>query len=320
MKKNLQNQKWFEKKEKTSFGYKMMFFLLKCFPPKFMRFMAFPIGFFYWLFGKKSRKVSNIYLSNLENFIESNSAEKKKFTSLKHIISFSLNLVENVQSWAGKFSFENVNWQNDDVCDLVKNINEKKGTLLITSHLGNSQMMRALALAGQSGTEQKMKITTILDTNISPGFMSLLKSVNSDSEFNIISSREIGPETIILLQEKLENGEVVVIAGDRTSATTPRYIDINFLEKEAEFPYGVFLMASLLKVPTYFVFGIRHKDLSLKTEYDMIVKKSEIDFEGNRKEREQKIKKCAENFAKELEKLCALHPYQWYNFYDFWQK
>lgn len=301
------SENWYEHKETTNLGYKLMFLMLKLLPSWFMRLLAFPIGFFYWAFDKKTRLISRKYLSKVG-----------KKSTLSHVCSFALNLVENVQSWAGKISFKNVNWQNDDVEDLVANINCARGCLIVMSHLGNSQMMKALASMGQSGTERKMSITTIMDSELSAGFGALIKKINPDSNFHIVSSNNIGPDTIFLLQERLEKGEVVVIAGDRIGAHSDRYIELDFLGEKARFPYGVFLLLALLNVPTYFVNGLRHKDLTLNPQYDMFVKKSQIDFDCGRKEREERIQKTARLYAENLAELCKEHPYQWYNFFDFW--
>ncbi len=309
---------WYQVREKSriGLGYKFMFFCLKATPSWFMRFLAFPIGFFYWIFSPKARQFSSDYLKTAaENNASFNG---RKPSSLKHIISFALNLVENVQSWGGKFSFKNVSWQDDDVHDLVANIENGTGTLCVVSHLGNAQMMKGLASMNQAGTSRKISITTITDTKLTGGFVKLINQINPDSSFHVISSDEIGPDTIMLLQERLEQGELVVIAGDRISAHTDRYIELPFLKKPARFPYGVYLLIALLNAPSYFIFGLRHKDISIKPQYDMFVCKNNVDFECGRKEREERIRKTNMNFIQELEKHTLSHPYQWYNFFDFW--
>ena len=327
---------WYEVKQNHNLGYKMMFLLLKATPAVFMRFLAFPIAFFYWLFGKNTRKLSKKYLlhiphsefenrhsefENRHSELVSESERRNKFgmtSTLLHITSFALNLVENVQSWAGKFSFKDVVWQDDDVHDLVKNIDSGKGTIILISHLGNAQMLKGLASMGESGTERKMNITTISDAKVSSGFNALLNEINPDSSFNLVNSNDIGPETILLLQERLEEGGVVVIAGDRVSAHTKRNLEIPFLGEKARFPYGVFLLIALLNSPTYFVNGLRQKDFSIHPKYDMFVKKNPIQFDCTRKEREERIVQTAKNYAENLMRLCKMHPYQWYNFFDFW--
>ncbi len=320
---------WYQIKQNNNLGYKLTFFCLKILPSPVLRFLAFPIGFFYWIFSKNARRFSADYGRVISKAMESGKFQetsqprnkKYRHNTMKHIISFALNLVENIQAWAGKFSFENnVCWQNDDVQDLVKNIDSGKGTLLVISHLGNAQMLKGLATSGESGTRRKMSITTISDANISAGFNALLQQINSDSGFHLVSSDNIGPETILLLQERLEKGEVVVIAGDRISAHTNRNIEIDFFGRKAYFPYGVFLLISILNVPVYFINGLRHKDFSLKSRYDMFVRKNPLEFNCSRKEREERIRQSAENYAGNLEELCIRHPYQWYNFFTFWHE
>ena len=314
---------WYEHKDKTSLGYKMMFLTLKLFPSWVMRGMAFVIGFFYWLFDKKNRLISKDYLLRLEvallSDFETSSKKKIPRSTLKHFCSFALNMVENVQSWAGKFSFKDVQWQNDDVKDLVDNINSGRGTVVVMSHLGNSQMMMGLASMGEAGTEKKMNVTSVIDTEITEGFRKLIEKVNPNANFHVINSHEIGPETIILMQERLENGEMIVVAGDRVSAHSDKVLTIPFLDEAAPFPYGVFLMIALLNSPTYFVTGLRHKDLMINPKYDMFVKKNSVDFDCSRKEREERILQAAHSYAENLERLCKMHPYQWYNFFDFWE-
>ena len=300
--------KWYEIKQNNQVGYVLMFFCLKILPPVVLRFISIPVGFFYWIFSARARSFSNAFFKQLGH----------KGSSCKHIISFAINLVENLQSWAGNFSFSNVHWQNDDVSDLVRNINEGRGTVIVMSHLGNAQMLKGLASLGESGTERRMSITTITNVDVSTGLYPVLNKINPSSSFHIVNSSNIGPETIFLLQERLEQGEVVVIAGDRVSANSNRTIPVSFLGKKAPFPYGVFLLLSLLNVPSYFVFGLRQKDISLASQYDMFVRKNPVSFDCTRKEREERIVHAAECYAKELEAHCRIHPYQWYNFFDFW--
>lgn len=317
MRKN-NNGSWYSQKEKSrsGIGYALTLFVLKHFPDGFMRFLSYIVGFFYWLFSPKQRVFSIKFLKTAK--AAGADFHGKKVSTLKHFVSFALNLVEALQSWAGKYSFENVTWQNDDVGNLVEDINSKRGSVCVISHIGNAQMMKGLAAMNQAGTKQKIPITSLVDTKITGGFVKLLEKINPDSNFHIVSADNIGPETIFLLQERIEQGEIVAIAGDRTGAHSSRYINLPFLGKNANFPYGVFLLIALLNAPTYFIFGLRHKDLTMNPAYDMYVKKNPVRFDCGRKEREQRITMTAQNFVQELERHTKSNPYQWYNFFDFW--
>ena len=39
-----------------------------------------------------------------------------------------------------------------------------------------------------------------------------------------------------------------------------------------------------------------------------------------RKNREAELNKLVNQYAKILEKYCAKYPFQWFNFFDFWQR
>ena len=111
-----------------------------------------------------------------------------------------------------------------------------------------------------------------------------------------------------------------MITGDRTSARSrSRIIREKFLGKEADFPYGVFVLALLLKAPVYYVFGLRTKTVSLKPRYNLFVEKSKINFDSNRSERNEKIHALCREFVEKLQNYCVQFPYQWYNFYNFWK-
>jgi predicted LPLAT superfamily acyltransferase len=149
----------------------------------------------------------------------------------------------------------------------------------------------------------------------------MLHELNSNSMMHIISVADIDPGTIILLQERISAGELVVIAGDRTSANTRnKYWVLPFLGDDAGFGYGPFFLAALLDAPAYFVFALRQKDVSLSSQYNMYVHKSPVSFDCPRRERDMRIKETARLFAADLEAYCKQHPYQWYNFYDFWAR
>jgi predicted LPLAT superfamily acyltransferase len=149
----------------------------------------------------------------------------------------------------------------------------------------------------------------------------MIQELNPQSVLSAIGVNEISPHTAILLQDRIAAGELVVIAGDRTSAhAQDKYFMFPFLGEDAPFAQGAFFLAALLGAPVYFIFGLRRRTFSLKPEYNMHVHRSKLSFDCPRGERNQRIKELAGSFAAILEGYCKQQPYQWYNFYDFWAK
>jgi predicted LPLAT superfamily acyltransferase len=278
------------------------------------------VGFFYFLFSKRAREESGRYLDKAAAALRADAGRSDfRASRLSHILAFALSLIEKVESWGGKVSFKRISFQNDDIGELVERLEGGEGAFLISSHLGNMEFIRALAGLNRTGVSREIPVNAIVDFSVSAHFNRMLTELNPRSMTHLISAKEIGPETVVLLQERLAAGELVVIAGDRTSGSEgSRFLPLPFFGEEAPFPYGPFFLASLLNVPVYLVFALRQKDVSLSSRYVMHIHKSGVSFDCPRREREGRIKELASCFAFRLEQYCKEHPYQWYNFYDFW--
>jgi predicted LPLAT superfamily acyltransferase len=134
-----------------------------------------------------------------------------------------------------------------------------------------------------------------------------------------VPASEIGADTIIVLKERIAAGELVIIAGDRTPARGGQASEVRFLGQPAWFPRGAFILASLLEAPVYFMFAVRERDEDFDSPYGFYVHRAATELSGSRKERQAKIQALMAEYAARLEALCLRHPYQWYNFYDFWK-
>ena len=304
---------------------KFLFFLIKIFPMFLLRCIAFPVGFFYYIFSKRARTESRRFLNNVSSFLTDDKKLLKKtksfFAPLRHIISFALSLLEKVQTWTGKYNFKNIHFHDDDINELIRVLEEGKGVILIISHLGNAEVLRGLLNHGKTGVSRKIPFTAVMDIKVTANFTTMLKELNPESVMDIIGADEIGPGSALVFEEKLASGGMVLVAGDRTSALDAgKNIILPFLGKNAPFSSGMFYIASLMNAPVFFIFGLRRKELALKSEYDMHVHKSNISFEGSRKERKEQTVNLAASFVSLLETYCKKQPFQWYNFFNFWQE
>jgi len=322
---------WSRQKEKAG-GYwhiKFMLFLFRIFPVVVLRVLAFPVGFFYFIFSKNARTFSKNFLVKAEPFIKNPGTQKKcrsPFAPLRHIVSFSLSLVEKLQSWGGKYRSGNIHYQDDNVKELITDLENKKGVFIITSHLGNTELLRGLINLDRSSVSRKVPVTAIINLTVTKNFNRMVKELNSKFDMGIITANEIGAHTAPFLEERLSLGGIVTIAGDRTSGgKAEKSLAIPFLGEDALFSQGAFYLAALIHAPVYFIFALRRGDLSIRPEYDMHVHKSSLSPESfpsdsARKERLRLSASLANDFAALLENYCKERPFQWYNFFDFWQK
>lgn len=313
---------WSEEKEqvRTSFPILLMLKLIQTLPSWIVNLIAFPVAVFYFAFSRRAR----IHILHFQNQLKkfTLNAVPEKISIYRTILSFSICLVERISGWLGKIKEGSILFSDDDIEDYWSNLKAGKGAFLIGSHLGNIDLLRSLATYSRAGLKKEIPVTAIMEIKSSEKFNATLKKVNPNYELTAIDPKNIGPETVPVLQEKIQRGEIIVVTGDRTSISARnRFIRNSFLGKEAEFPYGVFLIASLLQIQElYFVFALREKTAMLNPKNRVHIHKAKTVLQncGGRAEREVKIRALCSEFVQLLEKYCKEKPYQWYNFFDFW--
>ncbi|NQZ28151.1 MAG: acyltransferase [Colwellia sp.] len=274
--------------------------------------ILYPVILYFFITGKTSRTASQKYLAKLH---QAGYLAKKPnlWLSFKHFLAMGFAALDKVDVWLGKISMNSINHINYAIFEplLVAN----KGALIIGSHLGNLEVCRALANDNTGAC-----FNVLVFTEHAQQFNELINSLNSDVKVNLIEVTEMGPALAIMLQEKINQGEYVVIAGDRTSTTVAsRVIYHDFLGEQAPFSQGPFILAGILQCPVLMMFCLKAASSS-KHAYDLIFEELSPGVHWRRKTRDLELSKLVKKYAETLEKYCARYPLQWFNFFDFWQQ
>ncbi|MGR3040561.1 glycosyltransferase [Vibrio vulnificus] len=267
---------------------------------------------YYHATGKQAKQASQHYLDQLEQYAREKRIElPDNLTSYNHLLSFGHTMLDKLAAWKGDFSAQNLTIHGQNQFD--KMIDNQQGVVILGSHLGNIELCRAL-----SRRHTNVKINALVFTEHAERFNAVMKAVNPNSELNLIQVSHLGPDTAILLQQKIEQGEWVVIVGDRTSTSKEtRAVWADFLGKPAPFPQGPFMLASILKAPVYLLFGLRD-DSSSTPHFDVYFEHFSDKIVLPRKERQTALEMVVQQYAQRLEHYTLQAPLQWYNFFDFW--
>lgn len=268
---------------------------------------------YYYFTGKSARRASESYLSRLQaHAIERNQVLPPKLTSYNHLLSFGHTMLDKLAAWRGDFSAENLTVHGLEHFDHI--VEQQRGVVILGSHLGNLELCRAL-----SRRHTHIKINALVFTEHAERFNAVMKAVNPKSDLNLIQVNELGPDTAILLQQKIEQGEWIVIVGDRTSVTKEqRVVWADFLGKPAPFPQGPFMLATVLKAPVYLMFGLRD-DTQTSPHFDVYFEPFSEQIKLPRGQREEALTQVVSQYANRLEHYTMKAPLQWYNFFNFWQ-
>ncbi|KOE87268.1 glycosyltransferase family 2 protein [Vibrio aestuarianus] len=307
------NVHWSKQQERgTVLGIKTLLFIYSLLGRSVFNLILRVVIGYYHLTGKQVKQASEHYLQQLREHASQHSlALPTHLSSYNHLLSFGHTMLDKLAAWKGDFTVDNLTIHGQDLFQQL--VERKQGVLLLGSHLGNIELCRAL---GRRHTS--IKINALVFTEHAERFNTVMKAINPNSELNLIQVSSLGPSTAILLQQKIEQGEWVVIVGDRTSTSKEtRAVWADFLSKPAPFPQGPFMLASILKAPVYLLFGLRD-DTAQKPHFNVYFEHFSDSIDLPRKERQAALAQVVQRYADRLEHYTLQAPLQWYNFFNFW--
>lgn len=311
---------WSQIEETTRSAWKFRFMLWAAvhLPQKTVEAIAAVVVFFFCLGAGKVRERSRLYLKRVGKL---RNRRISSWDIYLHVLSFALSMIEKIRGWSGKMPLSKLEVQDDDIESLVRQIDSGKGAFVLCSHLGNMEALRSLTEYSQKHSARDFQVFPVVDFSGTRRFNDLLWKLNPELMKNCFDANSIGVETAVAMREKMETGNLVAVAADRTSGhSKDRFVSFPFLGEEAHFPEGAFVLANLLKFPIYFIFAFRKRDLDIASPYEFHIIRAKTQTEKARASQREKAEALAGEYVRLLERFCLEHPYQWYNFYNFWQK
>ncbi|HEY8094740.1 MAG TPA: hypothetical protein VIE65_01405 [Methylobacter sp.] len=272
-----------------------------------LQWFLYPVVSYYWLVNKQGREASQAYLKRVAKLLPASNLSGNLRDSYRHFISFANAIIDKLAAWSGALSRADIDYEGRG--EVLAELGKGRGVVLLGSHLGNLEVCRMIA-----DLNDTLRINVLVHTKHAEKFNRLLKQTNENSALNLIQVTDISVATSMLLSDKIDNGELVIITADRTSVSpNPRVSRARFLDADALFPQGPFILASLLKCPVYTLFCLKQQGRHV-IHFDHF--SDSLTFP--RKNREQAVQQTIQRYAQRLEHYCLMEPLQWFNFFDFW--
>ena len=183
-----------------------------------------------------------------------------------------------------------------------------RGVLLIGAHVGSFDALRAA-----STQRPDVTVRVVLDAAHSPALSAILKQLNPQMAAGIIDPRKDGTTVALEIGAALNQGALVTMLADRGrpgNATA----SVDFLGQPAEFPTAPWQIAAALHVPIVLCVGLYRGGNRYDLHFEMLTEQLQVD----RKQRQQQLREVVQDFANRLAALLRVAPYNWFNFYDFW--
>ncbi|CAB3798697.1 hypothetical protein LMG28688_04776 [Paraburkholderia caffeinitolerans] len=302
---------WWRTAERGSrLGMQLLALSCKLFGRRFTALWLHPIVAYFLVTGRPAREASRRYFDRLSQFAPQPDTPRPGWlTAYRHMLTFAQSSFDKLAAWSGRLDLAEV--EIDDARALDALIASGRGALVIGSHLGNLEMARALAVRGA-----QTKVTAIVYTEHAKRFNSVLASAHDNFAEHLVQVSDFGPETALMMQQRIERGELLVIVGDRTPAReTGRTTEARFLGETAAFAQGPYVLAHALACPVYLLFCLKERS-GYRLYFEPFAERIDLP----RRARAEHIAAWAQRFAARLEHHCRNAPYQWFNFYDFWAR
>jgi predicted LPLAT superfamily acyltransferase len=160
-----------------------------------------------------------------------------------------------------------------------------------------------------------LRMTALVHTRHAERFNRLLARMPGSGGVRLMQVQAIDPAVAAQLGERIERGEFVAIAGDRMPLNGGRHVFADFLGRPAPFPIGAYVLAAALRCPLVAMACV-HTGEGYALCFETLAARVELP----RAARDAVLSGHAAQFARWLEVQLRAAPYDWFNFFAFWDQ
>lgn len=263
------------------------------------RVVLHPIAAYFLLFTPASRRASRNYLRRALG-------RPPRWRDLyRHFFTFAATIHDRVYLVNRRFELFDVEVHGDDI--LRGLLAAGKGLFLMGAHLGSFEVIRAI---GRRDTD--LSVAMVMHQDNAQKINAMLAAVNPEAVQDIIGLGHV--DSMLKVKEHLDQGGAVGVLADRTPGNDTLY-PVQILGTEANLPGGPFRMAALLRRPVVFMTGLYLGGNRYAVHFDPLADFSAV----ARDQRDAALEAAIARYAALLDHYCRKAPYNWFNFFDFWQ-
>ncbi len=223
----------------------------------------------------------------------------------RHFLWFASVIHDRVYLVNDRFELFDIRVYNNELIDDI--VASGQGVFLIGAHMGSFEVLRAI------GRKQPgLRVAMVMYEENARKINAALSAINPNAQQDIIALGHI--DSMIQVHELLAQGSVIGMLGDRSLGNDDTRT-LDFLGDPAEFPVGSFRMAAILRRPVLFMVGLYVGGNRYDIHFETLADFSAVPAGGH----EAAIQAAMARYALLLERHCRAAPYNWFNFFNFWQ-
>lgn len=271
------------------------------------RLLVTPVVFAHWLLRPVVRTSSLQYLDRLQAHTGALGHAPTWVDSLRHVARFADTMLDKLLAVSGRYPFANIRTEGRDA--FYEEALRGRGGIIVTAHLGCLELCRVMA-----SRRGQVKLNILVHTRHAAQFNRILQRLSPETDVQLLEVTELGPAAAVELNARVEAGEYVVIAGDRVPVQSSQTVTADFLGHPAPFPAGPYVLAALLRCPLHLL-GCFREGPGYTIHFEQLAERVELP----RKTRVQALTVYAQRYADAVSALLQRSPYDWFNFFPFWE-
>ncbi|HEX5127248.1 MAG TPA: acyl-CoA synthetase [Rhodocyclaceae bacterium] len=292
-------QTWAQQEERGSlFALQLMCRLSLCLGRRTTRPILYFIAAYFVVAAPVARRASRDYLSRVL---------KRPPTMLeifRHFLCFATSIHDRVFLLNNREDLFDIRTRG--VEDLAELQAQRGGVLLFGSHVGSFDAMRATARS-----YRPMTVYSAMYEENARKIGRVFAAINPAAAENILPLGR--PDSMLAVHDRLAEGAVVSILADRSFGNDSQQ-SVMLFGNSAPLPEGPFRMAAILRVPVMFIICLYRGG----NRYDIQLEHLADFGDCPPGQRASFTRDVQQRFAERLEYHCRNAPYNWFNFYEFW--
>jgi predicted LPLAT superfamily acyltransferase len=223
---------------------------------------------------------------------------------LRHYYTFAATVLDRVYFLSGRWRDLDLRLHGHE--RLLETLERGRGCILLGSHLGSFEALRAAAVFGAN-----WQFAMIMDNANAQKVARTFAALNPELAATIIESG--APDSLIRAKERLDAGAMLGLLGDRLRPGD-RPVPTPFLGDTVRFPTGPFAAAAALGAPVMLCFGLYRGGRRYDLHFEPFLDRLALPRSG----RAEALAATVRDYAARLEHYARLAPYNWFNFFDVW--
>jgi predicted LPLAT superfamily acyltransferase len=258
------------------------------------------IAAYFFLFAPRARRFAREYLRRALG------REPTAGDVFRQVFTFAATILDRLYLAKGRYELFDITIEGEPLLRSI--VEQRHGAFLLGAHLGSFPIMGAIGRR-QPG----LKVAMAMYEDTASKLRALTTVANSANAPEIIPLGHL--EAMLRIRDALETGSFVGMLADRTIGEAPAE-RISFLGKAALFPSGPMRAAAALRRPVFFMSGLYRGANRYHIVFRQIADFSSV----ARAARETQVQQAVCRYVALLEEHCRSDPYNWFNFYDFWDE